>query len=216
MVFNSKIDLKNVVKSYSIIHHQNSEVIESKKNIWVVRFKKYDNGWMWRLRTCCCKKHGKFEITQCNGPHSCVYARMSQDHNQLDSNFIATEVSSIVKKNPSVNVRPLQDIVLKKYGYFVSYWKVWDGRRKAVARIFGDWIESYNLLPSWMNILEMTNPGTVVNWRLHEVEGDDRIFMFNSVFWSLDLLLRASSIVDLFFKLMEHIYMEIRREVADS
>lgn len=61
-------------------------------------------------------------------------------------------------------------MVLKKYGYFVSYWKVQDGRRKAIVKVFGEWRELYNLLPKWMSILERINPGTIIDWKLNECE----------------------------------------------
>ncbi|XP_038877923.1 uncharacterized protein LOC120070133 [Benincasa hispida] len=146
MIFNSKLDLKNVVENYSIIRHQNFEVIELKKTTWDVR--------------------------------------LSQDHNRLNSDLIASEVSSIVKKKLSVDIKTLQDIILNSMVIPSVIGKVWDRRRNAIANIFGDWIESYNLLPKWMNILQITNPSTVVHWRLNKVDCDERIVMFTSVFWS--------------------------------
>lgn len=52
----------------------------------------------WRLRAIYKKKHGKFGITQYNCPHSCLYTRLSQNHNQFDSYLIVVELSSIIKK----------------------------------------------------------------------------------------------------------------------
>lgn len=184
MMFESKIELKNVVKRYSILHHQNFEVVETNKRIWSIRCLKHSEGCKWRLRAICSKKHGRFEITKYDGPHSCVYARLSQDHSQLDSNLIASEVRSVIKENPSVNIKTLQNIILQKYSYFVHYWKVWDGKRKAIINVFGDWDESYNLLPKFLNILELTNPGTQVLWRMFEVEGSAHEAIFSCVFWA--------------------------------
>ncbi|MDV3194023.1 MAG: hypothetical protein Q8835_03160, partial [Sweet potato little leaf phytoplasma] len=82
---------------------------------------------------------------------------------------------------------------MTKYGYNVKYSKVWDGKRKAIHNIFGDWDESYQLLPSWTNILQLTNPGTRVAWRLHdvveninenEVVENSNEKIFHSVFWA--------------------------------
>lgn len=40
MVFKSKVDLKNVVKSYSILLHQHIDAVESNKKVWAVKCKK--------------------------------------------------------------------------------------------------------------------------------------------------------------------------------
>ena len=43
--------------------------------------------------------------------------------------------------------------------------RVWEARRKVVEKVFGDWDESYHILLKWLNILQLTNPGTKVVWK---------------------------------------------------
>ena len=34
-----------------------------------------------------------------------------------------------------------------------------------MLRVFGDWNESYQALPKWMNILKLTNPRANIVWK---------------------------------------------------
>ena len=56
----------------------------------------------------------------------------------------------------------LPQMVKDKFGYDVHYKKIWEAKRKAMIKAFGDWNESYQALPKWMNILKLTNLGTKV------------------------------------------------------
>ena len=103
-----------------------------------------------------------FEITKYIGPHTCVYPKLSQDQSHLDSTLIAREIESIVKRDPTISIAILHQIVKDKFGYNVHYMRVWEARRKVVEKVFRDWDESYHILPNWLNILQLTNPGTKV------------------------------------------------------
>ncbi|XP_015948901.1 uncharacterized protein LOC107473828 [Arachis duranensis] len=48
------------------------------------------------------------------------------------------------------------------YGYKVSYKKVWLAKQKAIARIYGDWDDSYNQLQRYFNALQTFVPGTLL------------------------------------------------------
>ena len=49
-----------------------------------------------------------------------------------------------------------------QFNHNISYYKVWDAKQKAIANIFGDWREFYQLLPKFMKTLIDSNPGTQV------------------------------------------------------
>ena len=57
-----------------------------------------------------------FEITKLGGNHSCLYSELSQDHSQLDSNFISIEVQNMVRAHPSVFMALLQESIKTQYG----------------------------------------------------------------------------------------------------
>ena len=60
-------------------------------------------------------------------------------------------------------ITTLHQMVKDKFGYDVHYKKIWEAKRKAMIKAFGDLDESYQALPKWMNILNLTNPGTKVS-----------------------------------------------------
>ena len=91
-------------------------VIESEPDMWAVKCKKWYEGCNWMLRTCRRKSHGLFEITKYTDPHTCVYLKLSQDHSQLDSTFIAQEVQHVVQSDHTISIIALHQIVKEKFG----------------------------------------------------------------------------------------------------
>ncbi|XP_010656657.1 uncharacterized protein LOC104880719 [Vitis vinifera] len=75
-------------------------------------------------------------------------------------------------------------IVKDKFGYDVHYRRIWEAKRKAMLRVFGDWDESYQALPKWMNILQLTNPGTKIVWKTIPLGGISGNVRFMRVFWA--------------------------------
>ena len=63
------------------------------------------------------------------------------------------------------SIATLHQMVKDKFGYDVHYKEIWEAKRKAMIKAFGDWDESYQPLLKWMNILNLTNPGTKVAWK---------------------------------------------------
>ncbi|KAA0060115.1 uncharacterized protein E5676_scaffold654G00440 [Cucumis melo var. makuwa] len=76
-------------------------------------------------------------------------------------------------EKPSISITQLQSDMKTKFGYHVPYHRAWDGKRKVVAKVFGNWDESYKLLPKWLYMVKRTNPGTCVEWRVRDtnIEG---------------------------------------------
>ena len=182
--FESKEDLQYAVKRYAICRNQHLVVCESEPQLWAVRCKKWQEGCNWRLRACRRKSHGMFEITKYAGPHTCVYPKLSQDHSQLDSTLIAREIQNVVQRDHTTSIATLHQIVKDKFGYDVHYRRIWEAKRKAMLRVFGDWDESYQALPKWMNILQLTNPGTKVVWKTIPLGGISGNVRFMRVFWA--------------------------------
>ncbi|RYR12247.1 hypothetical protein Ahy_B04g069774 [Arachis hypogaea] len=69
----------------------------------------------------------------------------------IPSNYSLTDATICVKV--------LQGSVESAYGYKVSYKKVWLAKQKAIARIYGDWDDSYNQLQRYFNALQTFIPG---------------------------------------------------------
>ena len=182
--------LQHLIKCFAIQCHAPYEVVESTPNIWAIRCKKWEDGCKWRLRAAKKKTHNLFEITKYVDQHTCFYSELSQTHVQLDSSMIALEFCEAVREKPSISVAQLQSDIKTKWGYHVPYHRVWEGKRKALARVFGDWDDSYKLLPRWLYMIKHTNPGTRVEWRIKSTPTEGHAIL-TSVFWAFGPCIEA-------------------------
>ena len=73
-------------------------------------------------------------------------------------------------------------------GYTVSYRKAWLGKQLAIEKVYGNWEESYQKLPSLLNAMQLYVPGFI--WKMKTqpaYEGNqldvDHI-IFKRVFWT--------------------------------
>ena len=95
-----------------------------------------------------------------------------------------------------------------KFGYDIHYKRIWEAKRKTMLRVFGDWDESYQVLPKWINIVQLTNPGTKIVWKTIPLGGISGNVRFMHVFWAFGASVEGLSITDQLYKLMVHSYME--------
>jgi len=76
------------------------------------------------------------------------------DHVNLDSTHIASMVLTSVKANPYVPIKSLIAEIKNMHGYTITYRKTWLGKQKALTLTFGDWEQSYNDLPRWLEAVK--------------------------------------------------------------
>ncbi|KAF7814447.1 uncharacterized protein G2W53_028416 [Senna tora] len=85
-------------------------------------------------------------ISRYDGPHSCASTAIAKDHPKLDSDMIAGEIASLVAEKVDIPISLVVETVKKARGFTVSYKKAWRGKQKAIARVYGSWVASYNKL----------------------------------------------------------------------
>jgi len=61
------------------------------------------------------------------------------------------------------------------YRYTVTYRRAWIAKEKAITMEYGDWKQSYNEVPRWLQAAQHTNPGTIFQLfdPLINVDGED-------------------------------------------
>ena len=92
-VFNSKSDLQEAAKIYSIKAHQEFVVVASSKKLLVLRCKKAEEcQCLWKLHAMVVKDTCLFIINKYKGPHTCVNPCLNWDHHQLDSNVVVAHI----------------------------------------------------------------------------------------------------------------------------
>ena len=97
-VFNSKYDLQEAAKVYSIKAHQEFVIIASSKKFLVLKCKKAEEcQCLWKLRAMVVKDICLFVIHKYKGPHTCINPCLNREHHQLDSNLVATHIKVIIK-----------------------------------------------------------------------------------------------------------------------
>ena len=79
---------------------------------------------------------------------------LTADHVDLDSTHIASMVLTSVKANPFVPIKSLIAEIKNLHGYTITYRKAWLGKQKTLALAFGDWEQSYNDLPRWLEVVK--------------------------------------------------------------
>ena len=92
-------------------------------------------------------KHGLWMVTSYRGPHSCMPFGTALYGRMMDINFFAAEFVPTLQENHTTTIDHLRDFTKAKcYNHKLSYYKIWDAKQKAIAKIFGDWEESYQRL----------------------------------------------------------------------
>ena len=93
-------------------------------------------------------------VTSYVGPHSCIPFDLQRDGKMMDSNFVVLEIVGKLWQNHTVHIDELCEIIHIKYNHELSYYKVWDEKQKAIAKIFGNWEESYQRLRKLLAYLD--------------------------------------------------------------
>ena len=85
------------------------------------------------------KFNGLWMITSYRGPHSYIPLGTALDGRMMDSNFLVAEFVPTLQENHTATIGHLRDIIKEKYyDHILSYYKIWDAKQKAIAKIFGD------------------------------------------------------------------------------
>ena len=74
-------------------------------------------------------------------------------------------------------------IEMKYNGHKPSYYKVWDAKQKAIAKMFENWEESYQRLQKLLIAYIDQEPTTQVLYRTIPTDEDDTVLL-HYVFWS--------------------------------
>ncbi|XP_061356980.1 uncharacterized protein LOC133301373 [Gastrolobium bilobum] len=156
--FRSKRNVQAAIKHYCMNKHQEAVVVESTTKKLSIKCRKHEEGCNWRVRAIKPKNSSNWVVSKWVGRHTCVSATLSQDHRQLDSQFISEAILDMVKASPSVVVILIQERVTGLFGFNVSYRKAWKAKQKAIAKIYSDWDESYVFSPRWFGHILKFSP----------------------------------------------------------
>ena len=194
MEFENKEVCMAFVQQWHIINCLDYWAYKSDNTRYIIKCK--DKTCPFKCRAAVRKKNAKWVIAKLRGPHTCATRSMGQDHRQLTSNLVSQSIRELVNSDPSLKVKVIIAHVIEKFGYTISYRKVWIAKVKVIESLYGNWETSYNDLPQWLLIMKTYLPGTVIDLQtLPAISnegtqlGDKRIF--HRLFWAFQPCIRG-------------------------
>ena len=94
---------------------------------------------------------------------------------------MATYIVHMVRDNPEVHVSAVVKEVHTLFHAGCSYKKRY-ARHAAIEMVYGSWSSTFELLPTYMQALKYTNPGTIVKWRHYQSKRPEQTRIFGSLF----------------------------------
>ena len=132
-----------------------------------------------------------WEIRMIEGPHTCVMPTISQDHNKMDLKLVGKNILAMVKENEQLTIPTFIAFVRQVFGYTITYRKAWLAKQWALGKVYGNWEESYNILPKYLQALQLFIPSTIV--RIQTIPALDESnqpipdkVIFHRIFWSFN------------------------------
>ncbi|XP_025704076.1 uncharacterized protein [Arachis hypogaea] len=195
MEYSSRKSVVAAIRSYTIARGVDYDVYESEPKTFYAKCKMYGRGCDWLIQASLIRKKGCWEIHRYNGWHTCTTGVISQDHSKLDSDTVAEAIRPLVETDPSIKVKTIIAEVQSRFNYTISYRKAWLAKQKSIAKVFGDWEESYQALPWWLSVMVQKMPGLVVQIETRPLyngnEEAQGVKILHRVFWSFNPCVRA-------------------------
>ncbi|XP_020263435.1 uncharacterized protein LOC109839419 [Asparagus officinalis] len=146
----------------------------------------------WKLNAAVRKKsNGQFMISSYCGLHTCSNPTVTYDHKTLTSSYITKLIMPEIRRELDLTPGQIITRVYDMKRITISKFKTYDTRRKTLTKIFGDWEESYQLLPHYLSAIMRKNPGTEYNIVSKEVAPEMERFI--RVFWAFGSAIRGFS-----------------------
>ncbi|XP_016192877.1 uncharacterized protein LOC107633789 [Arachis ipaensis] len=174
MEYSSRKSVVAAIRSYTIARGVDYDMYEYEPQTFYAKCKMYGRGCDWLIRASLIRK---------------------KDHSKLDSDTIAEAIRPLVETDPSIKVKSIIAEVQSRFNYTISYRKAWLAKQKSIAKVFGDWEESFQALPWWLSVMVQKMTGSVVQIETRPLyngnEEAQRVKILHRVFWSFNPCVRA-------------------------
>nr|XP_027079467.1 uncharacterized protein LOC113702445 [Coffea arabica] len=180
------------MKLWSIKENREFKVRESMPTTWYVRCRARNSvpPCHWQLRATLRSSHNMWMIVTLADAHTCIRVCYNNDHRGLSSDIIAEHIIPHIMNGPVYKIKEIQASVKQEFHCDVSYKKAWYVRRRAIDILYGDWLTSISQLPTYIQELRRSNPGTVVVWDHHPLSTPSNI-IFDYIFWAFAPAIQA-------------------------
>ncbi|XP_016164118.1 uncharacterized protein LOC107606586 [Arachis ipaensis] len=195
MEYSSRKSVVAIIRSYTISREVDYNVYESESHTFYAKCKMFGSGCDWLIQASLIRKKSCWEIYRYNGRHTCTMGMISHDHFKLDSDTVAEAIRSLVKTDPSIKVKSIIAEVQSRFNYTISDRKAWLAKQKSIAKVFGGWEDSYQVLPWWLTVIVQKMPGSIVQIETQPLyngnEEAHSVKILHRVFWSFNPCIRA-------------------------
>ncbi|XP_052172298.1 uncharacterized protein LOC127788228 [Diospyros lotus] len=167
-IFSSKSKLHERMSLLALKNNYEYRVVKLTKKVVYMKCKHGDC--KWRLRAATLGTSFGWTVRKYVNTHSCSSSIMCRDHCQAKSRIIGSYIKSSFDDVKRIyKPKNIVHDIRKDFGVNISYEKAWRSREKALDMIRGGAEESFQLLPSYLYMLKLNNPGTIA-----EFESDSR------------------------------------------
>uniref|UniRef100_K3Y1J4 Transposase MuDR plant domain-containing protein n=1 Tax=Setaria italica TaxID=4555 RepID=K3Y1J4_SETIT len=102
---------------------------------------------------------GQWRISNVVQPYTYRSSQSKQVHVQCIAKYLGQHILGIIRKYIETSVPSLMESIFTFSGYRFKYSKAWWVKQHAVALLWGDWKESYGMVPRVLTAMAYYNPG---------------------------------------------------------
>ncbi|CAI9094571.1 OLC1v1030331C1 [Oldenlandia corymbosa var. corymbosa] len=151
--FKNKEEAKNGIAVWNIEQKREFYVKESDSSTWYIWCKSLKEstpkGYVpcrWKVRASL-RDHGLWEIVKWVPEHNCMNVTEENNNRNVSATLIAHLIRHKVELDPDYEVKLVQEEVKDRMHVDVPYHRAWEGRRKAIDLVYGDWVSNFDILP---------------------------------------------------------------------
>ncbi|KAL9671546.1 hypothetical protein QQ045_009115 [Rhodiola kirilowii] len=93
------------------------------------------------------------------------------------------DIKDLIQEDLTYTLKQVMKLMLSKYGYRITYIKASKARQKALVYLLGEWEGSFEQLSAYMDMLQESNPDSIVYWDKSTLDSDN--VSVNRIFWEI-------------------------------
>lgn len=125
------------------------------------------NNCKWIFRSSYCGKTKMFKIRKICSGHMCSMNIVLESYRQMSCSIVSNCISY---KYTSLRIEYTPNDMLHKYGLSMNYVKAWRSHEQKLELIRGDLMTPFQLLPSYLYILQQMNMWTVTRVETNQLD----------------------------------------------
>ncbi|KAK2652060.1 hypothetical protein Ddye_011916 [Dipteronia dyeriana] len=173
-LFESKQQLQSQLCRYAFANRFHIRVMKSGSKRYQVRC--IVEECKWRLRAVKVANSDYFHIRRFDHEHTCSNEARFPHQRQASARVIREHIKEKFRDHRLYKPKEIIQDIKKEFGISCNYHKAYRAKHIALDEVQGAPIESYRILPSYMYMLEQTNPGTITD--LHTDSANRFMYMF--------------------------------------